>query len=44
MNPTDPNYGTNLFQGSPGGTFGAQTAVPSNVTGRQMEIGLRIMF
>lgn len=44
VNPTDPNYGTNLFQGSPGGTFGAQTATPSNVTGRQMEIGLRIMF
>jgi len=44
MNPADPNYGTNLFQGAPGGTYGAQTAVPSNVTGRQMEIGLKIVF
>src|SRR6185312_15433661 len=35
MNPSDPNYGRALFQGSPGGTFGAQTAVPSNVSGRQ---------
>ena len=44
MNPSDPNYGTNLYQGAPGGTFGAQTATPPNVTGRQMEIGLRIVF
>jgi hypothetical protein len=44
MNPTDPNYGKDLYQGAPGGTFGAQTATPANVTGRQMEIGLRIVF
>jgi hypothetical protein len=44
MNPSDPNYGTNLYQGAPGGTYGAQTATPSNVTGRQMEIGLRVVF
>jgi hypothetical protein len=44
LNPTDPNYGTALYQGAPGGTFGAQTATPANVTGRQMEIGLRIVF
>ena len=44
LNPNDPNYGTNLFQGAPGGTYGAQDATPSNVTGRQMELGLRIFF
>jgi hypothetical protein len=44
MNPSDPNYGTDLYQGAPGGTFGAQSATPANVTGRQMEIGLRISF
>jgi hypothetical protein len=44
MNPTDPNYGRNLFQGAPGGTFGAQTATPPNNTGRQLEIGLKIVF
>jgi hypothetical protein len=44
LNPTDPNYGTNLYQGAPGGTYGAQIATPANVTGRQMEIGLKILF
>jgi hypothetical protein len=44
VNPQDSNYGTNLYQGAPSGTYGAQTATPSNVTGRQMELGLRIFF
>lgn len=44
LNPNDPNYGTALFQGAPGGTYGAQDATPANVTGRQMELGLRIFF
>ncbi len=44
LNPNDPNYGTALFQGAPGGTYGAQDATPTNVTGRQMELGLRIFF
>ncbi|MGH9652138.1 MAG: carboxypeptidase regulatory-like domain-containing protein [Bryobacteraceae bacterium] len=44
LSPTDPNYGTDLFQGAPGGTYGAQIATPENVTGRQMEIGMRIFF
>jgi hypothetical protein len=44
MNPSDANYGTNLYQGAPGGTYGAQIATPVNVTGRQMEIGLKIFF
>ncbi len=33
LNPNDPNYGTTLFQGAPGGTYGAQDATPANVTG-----------
>jgi len=44
LNPSDPNYGTNLYQGAPGGTYGAQIATPANVTGRQMELGLKILF
>jgi hypothetical protein len=44
MNPGDPNYGTNLYQGAPGGTYGAQDATPVNITGRQMELGLKIVF
>ncbi|HEY1951124.1 MAG TPA: TonB-dependent receptor [Bryobacteraceae bacterium] len=44
LNAQDANYGTNLYQGAPAGTYGAQTATPSNVTGRQMELGLRIFF
>jgi hypothetical protein len=44
LNPSDPNYGTNLYQGAPGGTYGAQIATPANVTGRQMEIGLKVVF
>ena len=44
LNPGDPNYGTNLYQGAPGGTYGAQIATPANVTGRQIEIGLKVTF
>ena len=44
LNPGDSNYGTNLYQGAPGGTYGAQIATPSNVTGRQLELGLKIWF
>jgi hypothetical protein len=41
---TDANFGQALYQGSPGGTFGAQTAVFGNQSGRQVELGLRIFF
>ncbi len=44
MNPNDPNYGTNLYQGAPGGTFGAQDATPVNITGRQLEVGFKVFF
>ncbi|HKV38083.1 MAG TPA: TonB-dependent receptor, partial [Blastocatellia bacterium] len=37
-------FGQALFQGSPGGTFGAQGATYGNQSGRQVEIGLKILF
>ena len=43
-NFNDANFGKALYQGSPGGTFGAQTAVFGNQSGRQIELGLRIFF
>ncbi len=43
-NFTDANFGQALYQGSPGGTFGAQTAVYGNQSGRQIEIGMRVFF
>jgi len=43
-NFNDANFGKALYQGSPGGTFGAQTAVYGNQSGRQIELGLRLFF
>jgi hypothetical protein len=43
-NFSDGNFGQALYQGSPGGTFGAQTAVYGNQAGRQVELGFRIFF
>ena len=43
-NFNDANFGKALYQGSPGGTFGAQTAVFGNQSGRQVELGLKIFF
>ena len=40
----DSNFGQALYQGSPGGTFGAQGATYGNQSGRQIEIGLKILF
>jgi len=37
-------FGQTLFQGSPGGTIGAQAATYGNQSGRQVELGLRITF
>jgi hypothetical protein len=37
-------FGQALFQGSPGGTFGAQGATYGNQSGRQIEIGMKILF
>lgn len=41
---SDPNFGKALYQGSPGGTFGAQSQQLANVNGRQLEFGLKILF
>lgn len=41
---TSGNFGQALYQGSPAGHFGAQTAVFGNQSGRQVELGLRVFF
>jgi len=33
-----------LYQGSPAATFGPQTMQLGNVTGRQVELGMKIIF
>ncbi len=43
-NQADAAFGKSLYQGSPGGTFGAQAAVYGNQAGRQIELGFRISF
>ena len=43
-NFNDANFGKALYQGSPGGAFGAQTAVFGNQSGRQVELGVRLFF
>ena len=43
-NVQDSTFGQALYQGSPGGTFGAQTAGYGNQSGRQCELGLKIIF
>ena len=37
-------FGQALFQGSPGGTFGQQAATFGNQSGRQVELGLKVIF
>jgi hypothetical protein len=44
-NVQNSTFGQALFQGSPGGNFGgAQGATYGNQSGRQVELGLRIIF
>jgi hypothetical protein len=43
-NINDSTFGQALYQGSPGGQFGAQTATNGSVFGRQVEIGGKIIF
>ena len=43
-NVYDSTFGQALYQGSPGGTFGAQGATYGNQSGRQAELGLKILF
>jgi hypothetical protein len=40
----DSTFGQALFQGSPGGTFGAQTAISAFNSGRQLELGVKILW
>ncbi len=51
LNRGDPNtnvysgtFGQALYQGSPGGNFGAQGATFGNQSGRQVELGFKILF
>ncbi len=41
---TDSTFGQTLYQGAPGGTFGAQGGTYGNQSGRQVELGLKIIF
>jgi len=41
---TDSTFGKALYQGSPGGIFGAQGATYGNQSGRQVELGLKLIF
>ena len=43
-NINDSTFGQALYQGSPGGQIGAQTATNGSVFGRQVEIGGKIIF
>jgi hypothetical protein len=43
-NVLSSTFGQALFQGSPGGNFGAQGATYGNQSGRQVEIGMKIIF
>jgi len=51
LNRSDPNtditsstFGQALYQGSPGGTFGSQGATAAYNTGRQVELGFKIIW
>jgi hypothetical protein len=41
---TSSTFGQTLYQGAPGGTFGAQGGTYGNQSGRQVELGLKIIF
>jgi hypothetical protein len=41
---TSSQFGQALYQGSPAATFGPQTQELANVSGRQVEIGMKIIF
>jgi hypothetical protein len=43
-NINDSNFGQALYQGSPGGIFGAQGATYGNQSGRQAELGFKVIF
>ncbi len=41
---TSSQFGTALYQGTPAATIGAQTTQLGNVSGRQVELGMKIIF
>jgi len=43
-NVLSSTFGQTLFQGSPGGSFGIQGATYGNQSGRQVELGMKIIF
>jgi Carboxypeptidase regulatory-like domain len=43
-NVQSSTFGQTLYQGSPGGIFGAQGATYGNQSGRQAELGLKLIF
>ena len=43
-NQSSPYFGQALYQGTPGGQFGAQTATYGNQAGRQVELGVKLIF
>ncbi len=44
MSVTSSQFGQALYQGTPSATFGPQTMELGNVSGRQVEIGMKIIF
>ncbi len=44
LDVTSSQFGQALYQGTPSATFGPQTMELGNVSGRQVEIGLKIIF
>jgi hypothetical protein len=44
MTVTSSQFGQALFQGTPSATFGPQTMELGNVSGRQVELGMKIIF
>jgi hypothetical protein len=43
-NVQSSTFGQALYQGSPGGTFGAQGGTYGNQSGRQAELGFKVIF
>lgn len=44
VSPVSANFGKTLYQGAPTATFGAQTMSMGTITGRQVELGIRLTF
>ena len=44
MDMNSSSFGQALYQGTPGGHFGPQTGTRARQSGRQVELGLKIIF